>query len=148
MIVKIISGGQTGADQGGLAAGKELGLATGGWAPVGWLTENGPQEELLKSYGLQEWSRPGYAARTAANVTHSDKTVWFGLTGSPGYCCTVKACHWYHRPVLINPAPDEFLRWIKLHPASILNVAGNRERLNPGIYERTKLFLTATLTIL
>ena len=36
----IVSGGQTGADQGGLEAAKEAGIRTGGWAPdkfVGWV---------------------------------------------------------------------------------------------------------------
>ena len=36
---KIISGGQTGADMGGLLAAKDLGIRTGGWMPKGWLTE-------------------------------------------------------------------------------------------------------------
>lgn len=39
----IISGGQTGADQGGLDAGKALGLKTGGLMPKGWRTEAGPR---------------------------------------------------------------------------------------------------------
>ena len=51
---KIISGGQTGADMGALLAARELGIPTGGVAPKGWLTENGPQEELLRNFGLIE----------------------------------------------------------------------------------------------
>lgn len=39
---KIISGGQTGADQGGLRAGRLLHLETGGTAPHNWMTEQGP----------------------------------------------------------------------------------------------------------
>jgi hypothetical protein len=37
---KVISGGQTGADQGGLRAAKAAGIPTGGWAPRGWLVES------------------------------------------------------------------------------------------------------------
>ncbi len=40
-VVRIISGGQTGADRAGLEAGKLLGVATGGTAPANFLTENG-----------------------------------------------------------------------------------------------------------
>jgi hypothetical protein len=46
MLTKIISGGQTGSDQGGLEAGQKLGLETGGWIPKGWLTEIGANPEL------------------------------------------------------------------------------------------------------
>jgi Circularly permutated YpsA SLOG family len=39
--MKIISGGQTGADQAGWRAAKACGLETGGWMPKGWKTELG-----------------------------------------------------------------------------------------------------------
>jgi hypothetical protein len=39
MLERVISGGQTGADQGGLRAARACGIPTGGWAPRGWLTE-------------------------------------------------------------------------------------------------------------
>ena len=40
-VVRIISGGQTGADRAGLEAGRLLGVATGGTAPDNFLTEHG-----------------------------------------------------------------------------------------------------------
>ena len=39
MSVKIVSGGQTGVDQGALEAAVLLGLEFGGWAPARWLAE-------------------------------------------------------------------------------------------------------------
>ena len=36
MLEKIVSGGQTGADQGGWRAAVACGLATGGWMPEGF----------------------------------------------------------------------------------------------------------------
>lgn len=39
--LKIVSGGQTGADRGGLLAAMDLGLDWGGWAPKGWRSEDG-----------------------------------------------------------------------------------------------------------
>jgi hypothetical protein len=48
MIEKVMSGGQTGADHGGLRAARRCGIATGGWAPRGWLTEAGPAEWLAE----------------------------------------------------------------------------------------------------
>lgn len=49
MIERVISGGQTGADQAALRAARACGIPTGGWAPRGWLTEDGP------SLWLAEW---------------------------------------------------------------------------------------------
>jgi hypothetical protein len=40
MLEKVVSGGQTGADQGGLRAARLAGIPTGGWAPKGWLVES------------------------------------------------------------------------------------------------------------
>src|SRR3990167_11025227 len=77
MIQRIISGGQTGADQGGLYAGSMLGIETGGWACQGWVTEDGPQRELLRGFGLVECRVAGYAARTEANVRLGDGTGIF-----------------------------------------------------------------------
>ncbi len=58
-VVRIISGGQTGADRAGLEAGKLLGVATGGTAPANFLTENGmcwpnPPNYYLAAL-LQNW---------------------------------------------------------------------------------------------
>ena len=39
MNIKIVSGGQTGVDQGALEAAVALGLEHGGWAPARWLAE-------------------------------------------------------------------------------------------------------------
>jgi hypothetical protein len=37
MLSKVVSGGQTGADQGALHAPRAADIATGGWAPREWL---------------------------------------------------------------------------------------------------------------
>ena len=54
---KIESGGQTGADQAGLRAARAERLETGGWAPKGWETEEGPAPWLADS-GLIELPCP------------------------------------------------------------------------------------------
>ena len=41
VITKIVSGGQSGADQGGLDAAIELGIPHGGWCPKGRKSEDG-----------------------------------------------------------------------------------------------------------
>jgi len=74
MITKIISGGQTGADRGGLDAAIHCGLPHGGWCPKGRKAEDG----LIPSkYQHKEMESSGYLPRTQANVFDSDATVIF-----------------------------------------------------------------------
>jgi hypothetical protein len=46
MLDRIISGGQTGADQAGWRAARACGVPTGGFMPLGFLTEGGPRPEF------------------------------------------------------------------------------------------------------
>ena len=71
-LLKIISGGQTGADQGALDAAIKLGIPHGGWIPKGRKTESGP---LQDHYELQEMSTGSYPKRTRKNVQDSDGTL-------------------------------------------------------------------------
>ena len=58
MIEKVISGGQTGADEAGLFAAKEFGIKTGGWMPRKFLNERGENPEYAELYGIQERELP------------------------------------------------------------------------------------------
>ncbi len=154
MIKKIISGGQTGADQGGLEAGKELGLETGGTAPYNWMTSSGPQRQLLESFNLVAgpYDPKVWPVRTYANVRDSDATILFGDFYSPGSKLTYKYCYELLKPLYRvcredNPIIElvDFLKWLKKHNVVTLNVAGNRESKNSGIQSRTRNFLVSIL---
>jgi hypothetical protein len=67
VIARTITGGQTGADQASLRAARAAGLATGGFAPRGWLIEDGPAL-WLAGYDFVECDRRDYPARIEANV--------------------------------------------------------------------------------
>src|SRR6202049_1492075 len=70
---KIVSGGQTGADQAALVVACERGLQVGGWVPKGRLAEDGP---IPKRYsGLVETESSDPAVRTSLNVRDSDATL-------------------------------------------------------------------------
>ena len=142
-VSKIISGGQTGADQGGLEAGKVLGIETGGTAPPNFLTEDGPNPSLLKKYGLVEGppDPSKYPKRTKLNVKDSSGTVIFGNTGSPGSKLTVRYCLQYNKPFILNPTSRSLRHWIEENNIVVLNVAGNRETKSPGIHKRVKSIL-------
>ena len=155
-VSKIISGGQTGADQGALLAARELGIETGGAAPQGWLTEEGPRETLLRGFGLVECDDPGYAARTRANVTNSDGTFLVGQHETGGSALTFEIARELSKPLFhvgcpgsgVTPSPtdrERFLGWIGEHNISTLNVAGERESRSPGIGQFTREFLVRAL---
>ena len=86
MVRKIISGGQTGADQAGLAVAKRLGIPTGGFVPKGFLTEAGPRPDLAAEYGLEEPTRP--PTRSAPSATCAwPMARWSSATrGRPAPC--------------------------------------------------------------
>lgn len=140
MLKKIISGGQTGADQGGLEGAYSLGIATGGTAPKLYRTETGCNPELLRDkYGLKESPFWTYPPRTKANAEEAEATIWVGNIGSAGYWCTKKAVG--NRIWLENPTAEKLAMMVEANQIEILNVAGNRESTNPGIFERTKLLI-------
>tara|TARA_Y100000310_G_C20466958_1_gene708125 strand:+ start:272 stop:721 length:450 start_codon:yes stop_codon:yes gene_type:complete len=147
-VTKVISGGQTGADQAGLTAAMTLGLETGGWVSVGFRTENGPFRGLA-TLGLQEHGR-GYKPRTIRNVRSADGTVWFGRTSSPGAKLTMGEARRQDTPLFVVRAPtpstqQAFRTWARDWKIETLNVAGNRESTNPGIHQWVHDFLVSTL---
>ena len=132
-LTKIISGGQTGADEGGLLAGKALGLATGGMMPQGWRTELRPRPEYAQMYGMVESNSPDYKPRTLVNIRQSNGTVVFGDVTSAGSRLTVATCKAMGKPYMVNPTPAGLRQFIELNKIQTLNVAGNRESKNIGI---------------
>lgn len=75
-MAKIVSGGQTGADRGGLDAAIYCNMPYGGWCPKGRKAEDGV---IPDKYHLQEHASADYLARTEANVVDSDATVIFTM---------------------------------------------------------------------
>lgn len=157
MLKCIISGGQTGADEGGLIAAKQLGLFTGGFMPKGWRTLEGPKPHFKELYGMKEHESRNYAYRTFSNVETSDGTVRFASNFfSPGENCTMKAIKKLERPFIdidVNmPNPVQrfklkvFKQWLEDEQISILNVAGNSESTSPGIKDFVVQFLIKTLS--
>lgn len=143
MLTKIISGGQTGADQAGLDAALSLKITHGGWIPKGRLTENGP---LPDKYQLLEMSSQSYSKRTEQNVIDSDGTAIFShgkLTG--GSDLTKKQAEKHNKPWLhidmnimsVGYATRLLKSWIIDNGIKVMNVAGPRASKDPEIYDVT-----------
>jgi Circularly permutated YpsA SLOG family len=147
MLERIVSGGQSGADQAGWRAAKAQGIATGGRMPAGFLTEAGPRPDFAEMYGAVEMPGGGSPERTRANARDSDATNWFGDPESPGGRTTLRACAGFGKPVYLVieglTQPAEVAAWIEAEEVRVLNVAGNRESTEPGIGERAERFLAA-----
>lgn len=155
--IRIVSGGQTGVDQGALEAAVDLGLDWGGWAPKGWRAENGTIPPAYRAK-MQEHARANYIARTRQNVVDSHATLIlanaYPLSG--GTQRTRDFCEETMRSHFIvslgeSDAAGKARRWLaqffaQAHPMPfVLNVAGPRESKAPGVQERTRAFLAEIL---
>ena len=149
---RVISGGQTGADQAGLYSAKQYGYETGGFAPQGFRTLAGDNPIILRDmFHLEETSQRNYQFRTALNVKSADATVRLATNfQSSGELCTMNAIRKYAKPFFdvdllkvsakdganreayISSRVDEFIDFLIKNQVVILNVAGNADRTPPG----------------
>lgn len=150
-VEKIISGGQTGADEAGLIAGKLIGLKTGGYMPAGFRTLEGKKPEFKELYDMEEHELFYYPPRTFLNVKQSDGTVRFATNfNSSGEQCTFQAIIQYGKPFFdvdlhqeLSSQIIKFRSWLKCNVIKTLNVAGNSEQTSPGIKQKVIDFLQA-----
>lgn len=160
MLERVISGGQTGADQAGWRAAKRCGLPTGGWMPAGWLTEDGPRPDFEGLYGAWEHASPSYVVRTRENVYWCDALIWFGNPWSRGGRATMRSVEGFGKDhyVVVNPGyhgdrdSPPFHEWIVNYTTSpevrTLMVAGNRESSAPGIGAWVEDYLVEVFALL
>ena len=136
LILRIVSGGQTGADRAALDWAIANGLQHGGWCPEGRLAEDG---RIPDRYGLRELPGAGYRARTKANVRDSDGTLIISLAPNltGGSWQTAVFAKSLGKPCLhIHPMPEwqtTLQRWIASNAIAVLNVAGPRASGAPTI---------------
>lgn len=119
--------------------------------PKGWQTEQGAKP-VLREYGFTESSCSDYAARTRENVEHSDATLIFASRiHSDGTALTVGHAKKIGRPFLVvdpfDPTVVEaIVPWLRTTRPNVLNVAGNRESVVPGIARQSERVLYAALS--
>lgn len=141
--MKIISGGQTGADRGALEAAKKAGIETGGHAVRMFKTENG-FDFSLQNFGLID-DCSTYPKRTAANVKDADITLWCGHINTAGYKATRRYAKMYNKPfkTITKLKPREIVQLMK--GKNVVNIAGNRESHNKGIQAAVELVFNEVL---
>ncbi len=138
--MKIISGGQTGADRAALDAAIFLGIDHGGWIPKGRKTENGP---LPPQYCLQEMASGNYRVRTEQNIIDSDATLIFSFGPLTGGSALTEALAIKHNRPFLHIDFELFSRkkailavekWFHSRIIKTLNIAGPRASGEPRIY--------------
>ena len=137
--LKILSGGQTGADRAALDAALDCGVPCGGWCPAGRRAEDGA---VPPRYPLAELSTDSYPARTRKNAAESDATVAFSY-GPPtgGTKLTVDLCRRWGKPCLVvdadlstaGEAAVLLAVFLLRHRVAVLNVAGPRASGQPAV---------------
>ena len=151
MIEKIISGGQTGADQAGLDVAIKHNIPHGGWIPRGRMTEDG---SLPEKYHLQEMPTKSYPKRTEKNIMDSDGTLIAShgkLTGGSALTRRLAKQHlkpWLHLnmdKMSLSYASRLLKSWIIDNGIKVLNVAGSRASGDPEIYDVTVQALESAL---
>ena len=148
---RIISGGQTGADQAALDVAIELSIPHGGWVPKGRRTERGP---LPEKYRMKEMPTDSYPKRTEQNVIDSDGTLILShgdLSEGSYYTRMMAAKHgkpWIHIDAdkhSVEVAVQMIRTWISGNDIEVLNVAGPPASKDAQIYVTTKTLLKAVL---
>jgi hypothetical protein len=153
MLDKIVSGGQTGADQAALDVAIEFDIPHGGWMPKGRITESGP---LPDKYNLQEMPTASYPERTEQNVIDSDGTLIIShgpLAGGSDYTKEMAVKH--DRPCLhidldetnTFQAALDISNWMRDNEIKTLNVAGPRASKDSDIYDAVFKLLESAIIL-
>ncbi len=135
--LKIISGGQTGADRAALDAAIANNVGHGGYCPKGRLAEDG---KIPSKYSLIETDSSDYAIRTRKNVTTADATlIIYHEQRDAGTELTLDTAREQSKPVLqvdiAAPIDVAVIKhWLLKENVKVLNVAGPRLSQCPQIY--------------
>ena len=152
-IKKIISGGQTGADQAALDVAIKLGIPHGGWIPK---DRDAGDDINPEKYRLHEMPFTSHTGRTEKNVLESDATliISYGeLTGRPSLTRKLamkNGRNWLHIDLNMTPAVQAvsiISSWIRLYEIEILNVTGPRASKAPKIYQDTMNLLEKAICV-
>lgn len=136
--LKIVSGGQTGADRAGLDFAIANGIPHGGWCPKGRKSLDGP---IDAKYLLKDTPTGNYLQRTEWNARDADATVIFTVTSELGGGSkkTADFARKHGRPFLhlsksIQGDHAKVLKSFLLsRQVKTLNVAGSRESKEPAV---------------
>jgi hypothetical protein len=116
--MRVISGGQTGVDIAALRAAAKANLSTGGFAPLGFMTIDGPNLELGSLYGLVEANTAGeaqgYILRSQMNSDAADVVIAVYVRESPGTGKTIEYSRNGVWPKKLHPRVTNDLMFVEI----------------------------------
>ena len=163
---KILSGAQTGADQGALEVAKyDLGIETGGFMTSDYMTKEGARPDFKTEYGMQTTDSTNYPSRSKRNIDSSDASIAFRLKPSLGTDKSIgyaRIRKWKqvlstskddgHRPILVLNNADNTIKnrkkireFIDRNGPRVLNIIGNSEEKSPGLQKSVRALLNDAL---
>jgi len=159
--MKILSGGQSGADRAALDAALAVGIDYGGWCPKGGWAEDCPEPPgvLAKYPKLKETPSAEPAQRTEWNVRDADACLILieagGLDVFAGTKLASELAHRYRKPLLMvnlydSKTAEQAKLWLRVQQAKHgrelkLAIGGPRESEAPGIYRLARSFIESLL---
>ena len=152
-LLKIVSGGQTGADRAALDWALANCVACGGWCPLGRWAEDGV---IDARYPLRETLEPNPAQRTEWNIRDSDGTLIVSLAKRlvGGTRLTDDLAKRLGKPHLVLSKTDGDLLmqagalrgFISANDIVVLNVAGPRASAEPDLAGHVTALLDTALS--
>jgi hypothetical protein len=153
MLVKLITGSQTGVNRAVLDVALARGFHYGGWCPKGRQTEDGILNK--KKYALLEAKSHEERIATELNIIEGDGVLVL-TRGRPTGCTAISVVVAKRRakPLLVidllevlnnETAIEMILNWIKENRIEILTVTGPRESRCRGIYKEAMLIIDILL---
>jgi hypothetical protein len=153
MLKKIISSGQTEAEQAALDAAIKLGVLHGGWIPKRKLTETGA---LPPKYRLQEMDTDKYSECIEQNVIDSKGTLILSCGKPTGNLDFARKMTLKHRHQLLGIDLDltNFIEaaslvhdWIQLRHIDALYVTGSGATVNPDVGNHTTFIVESAILL-
>ena len=152
--IRIVTGGQTGADRGALLAAMDRGVPCGGWCPEGRKAEDG---RIPAVFPLRELASADYPERTVRNVHDSDATCIVRFESvDAGSKLAAAACRREGKPYIYldahktdsDKAAQELLEFVREHAVTCLNVSGPRTSEHPAAKSWTRATVREFLILL
>ena len=150
-VARVVTGGQSGVDRAATDVAIACGVAYGGWVPRGgWAEDHEEPPGVLVAYpGFTPTDATDPAVRSRRNVEDADATLVLvsGTSRSPGTELTRRLAEAAGSPLAVvdlrAPRAGELLEAFAatLPRGCTLNVAGPREREEPGAYAAARSFL-------
>jgi hypothetical protein len=161
LLVKIVTGGQTGVDRAALDVAVASGIGYGEWCPRGGWAEDFPEPPGVRTKfpRLKETPLADPAQRTAWNIRDSDAVLILvadaGMSISAGTGLAARLAEQEGKPTLVvdlgrSDVAASASKWLgtqrqRFGEGLRLGIGGPRESETPGIYDRARAFLTTLL---